>query len=317
MGIFLIFFLFGTWSLAFPLGKYSLLYSHPVFVTGVRMLVAGLILVGFLVYKKQFPRLSKRQFLSLAVLAFLSVYITNILEFWGLTHLSAAKTCFLYSLTPFLSALLSYIHFKEKMTPWKWVGMLVGMIGFIPPILEKTGSEGLFTTFYLFTLPELAVFGAVLCSTYGWILLRVLVKNDKISPPLANGVSMCLGGALALFTSFFTDPWTPIPVDPQGAVPFVGSLIAIIFISNIVCYNLYGYLLKKYTATFLSFFGLLSPFFASLHSWILLGERPSPTILFSSLIILFGLFLIHREEWRLGYISSNKQTKPALLEKNT
>jgi drug/metabolite transporter (DMT)-like permease len=309
MGIFLVFFLFSIWSVVFPLGKYALLYSSPIFITGARMTFAGILLLAYLYFRKKLPPLSGKQLFSLFLLALFSIYITNILEFWGLAHLSAAKTCFLYSLTPFVAALLSYIHFKEKMTPGKWIGMLIGSLGFIPVLLDKSGTESLFDTIFFFSLPELAVFGAVFFSTYGWILLRLVVKDNKISPPVANGISMFIGGALALFTSFFTDSWNPLPFDSSATFPLLGTLLVITLISNILCYNLYGYLLKKYTATFLSFFGLLSPLFASFHSWILIGEPPSLPILLSSPIVILGLFLIHREELRQGYISSNTLTK--------
>jgi drug/metabolite transporter (DMT)-like permease len=79
------------------------------------------------------------------------------------------------------------------------------------------------------------------------------------------------------------------------------------FISNIVCYNVYGYLLKKYTATFLSFVGLLSPFFASLSEWVFLKQTPSWGILSSSLIVVFGLWIVYKEELKQGYINTPKQ----------
>ena len=72
-------------------------------------------------------------------------------------------------------------------------------------------------------------------------------------------------------------------------------------ISNILCYNLYGYMLKKFTATFVSFMGLLSPIFASLNSWVLIGEPPSLTILISTGVVSLGLFIVYQAELKQGY----------------
>ena len=66
-------------------------------------------------------------------------------------------------------------------------------------------------------------------------------------------------------------------------------------------------MLKKYTATFLSFIGLLSPIFASLNSWIILGETPSWVILLSTTFVSLGLFIIYQAELKQGYIVKKEE----------
>ena len=91
------------------------------------------------------------------LITILSIYLTNILEFWGLQHLSAAKTCFIYSISPFFAAIFSYIHFGEKMNAQKSIGMFIGFLGFIPTILMQTENE----TFYLAGRPRAPSFSRV------------------------------------------------------------------------------------------------------------------------------------------------------------
>ena len=306
MGIMLVFLLFGMWSIAFPVGKYLLQYSPPIFLTGFRMTLAGVVLLLFLFLRKKIPKtISRRQIISLLALTFFSVYLTNILEFWSLSHLSATKTCFIYSLSPFITAILSYIHLKEKMTPMKCLGIFIGVLGFIPVIMFKTGTEGLLQAFCGFTWPEISMFGAAFFSVYGWVILRIIVKNENMSPFLANGVSMFLGGLLALGTSYFVDPWNPLPFTLSSFPTLFSNLLFLTFISNIICYNLYGFLLKRYTATLISIFGLLSPIFTSIHSFVILKEPFSPAIILSTFIVLFGLWIVYREEQKQGYIQSS------------
>ena len=303
MSLFLVIFMYGAWSSVFSLGKLALEKSPPIFFTGVRMVFGAAVLLGILLIKSRSAlKMGKEHFLPLAALSIFSIYLTNILEFWGLQHLTAAKTCFIYSLSPFLSALFSYLHFGERVTIKKLLGMLIGLCGFVPILFVKTGEESFFHAFSVFSWPELAIMGAALFSVYGWVLLRMLVKSHDLSPLHANGYSMLFGGVLALIHSGWVDSWSPLPIAKGDGTSFIQGVAAITLISNVLCYNLYGYLLKKYTATFLSFVGLLSPIFASLSSWILLGESPSWQILASTGVVSVGLFLVYQAELRQGYI---------------
>lgn len=319
MGIMLVILMYAVWSSTFSIAKIALQYSPPIFLTSFRMLLAGVILTGYLMIAKRSSfKLDRKQMVSIAFLGLFSIYLTNILEFWGLQYLSAAKTCFIYSLSPFFAALFSYLHFKEKMNFRKWIGLSVGFIGIIPVLLTQTGSEELLNAFSFLSWPTLAVIGATGCSIYGWILLRLIVK-DNISPITANGISMLFGGMLALVHSLWAEPWTPLPVPTVDFSYFFGWTLLIAFISNIICFNWYGYLLKRFTATLLSFVGLLSPIFASLHGWIFLNEQPSWVIFFSTGIVSLGLWIVYSAELKQGYIaklgsrqeSREKKEKPA------
>ncbi len=319
MNLFLVLFMYASWSSVFSLAKMALEYSPPLFLTAFRMLLAALILLGYLVIRKASFKFNLRQWTLLGLLSVFSIYLTNAFEFWGLQQLTAAKTCFIYSLSPFFAALFSYLHFGEKMNKRKWLGMCVGFLGFIPLLATQKGADELVTSVPFLSWPELAMVGASICTAYGWILLRLIVnpssssKQTPISPLMANGVSMFVGGILALAHSSIIDSWNPLPVAPLHFGAFLQGICFMTVISNILCYNLYGFLLKKFTATFLSFMGLLSPIFASINSWFFLGEQPSPVIFLSTAIVSLGLWMIYSAELRQGYMLGAKSKEEESL----
>ncbi len=307
MAFLFVFLTFFIWSTSFTLGKTALAASTPLFITGSRMFLAGLLILMFLAIAKRGDlRIRKHQIFPLILLSLTSVYLTNAFEFWGLQYLTAAKACFIYSLSPFLTALFSYFQFKEKMTAKKMLGLLVGFVGFFPVLLTQQGAEELLGGVSFLSWAEIALIAATVTSVYGWILLRKLGKEEGMSPLMANGSSMTLGGSFALIHSFIVDKWDPIPVTNTSG--FLVGVFLMILISNLVCYNLYGWLLKKFTATFLSFAGLMTPLFAAFFGWIILGETVSWTFFLSVGIISFGLWLVYAEELRLGYIVKKKST---------
>jgi drug/metabolite transporter (DMT)-like permease len=311
MPFFFVFFCFFIWSTSFTLGKKALECCPPIFLTGSRMFLGGLVILAFLaLFRKQDIQLKKHHLFPLILYAITAVYLTNIFEFWGLQYLTAAKACFIYSLSPFLSALFSYFQFREKITSKKFLGLVIGFIGFIPVMLKQSGAEQLLGGLSFLSWAEIALIGATVTSVYGWILLRKLGKEEGVSPLMANGTSMFIGGLFALVHSFFIDDWSPIPV--TNYFGFTQGVILMLLISNLICYNLYGWLLKRFTATFLSFAGLTTPLFAAFFGWFFLGEEVSWTFFLSVGIISLGLWLVYAEELRLGYIVRKK----ALTETN-
>ncbi len=135
---------FALWTVSFSLGKLGLESSSPVFLTACRMGLAGIILFSYVFLKRPWEiKLAKFSILPLIIFSLLSMYLTNICEFRGLQFVSPAKACFIYSLSPFFAIILSYIHFREKITWQKIVGLFIA-IGAILPILQNQDQSEFF-----------------------------------------------------------------------------------------------------------------------------------------------------------------------------
>lgn len=298
--MFLVILLYALFASVFTIAKTGLEYSQPFFLVGSRMFIAGLVMLiyQYLFNRKEFT-FNKAHFWRIFRLALFNIYLTNVFEFWGLKYLTSFKTCFIYSLSPFVAAILSYFMFSETMTPRKWLGLIIGFLGFLPILLYETSSEVKTGHFFFLSWAEIAVMLAAVCSVYGWILLKQLVKENGYSIFMANGISMTLGGIMALSHSFLVEHWDPIPV--TQTIPFLECALLLIIISNLICYNLYGYLLKRYSATFISFAGFTTPLFTALFGWLYLGEVVTWPFYVSAVIVFFGLFTFYQEELKGDY----------------
>jgi drug/metabolite transporter (DMT)-like permease len=297
--MFLVVLLYALFASVFTVSKQALIYAQPFFLVGIRMFFAGALMLIFqYCTKPQECIIKKGSLWRLVRLAIFNIYLTNVFEFWGLQYLTSFKTCFIYSLSPFVSAFLSYLIFSEVMTGKKWLGLLVGFSGFVPVLLNHTSKEDAAGQLWIFSWAELAVITAAICSVYGWILLRQLVRETGYSPFMANGLSMLMGGSIALIHSSFIEPWDPLPV--TQFLPFIECTLFLIIVSNCVCYNLYGFLLKRFSATFMAFAGLTTPLFSALFGWIFHSEVPTSSFYVSLMIVSSGLLLFYQEELRLA-----------------
>ena len=282
----------------FTISKWGLAYAEPFFFLIVRMILAGVLLWGYLLVRgtgvKDMIARSLQDWLLFAQIIFFHIYLTYIWDMYALQYLTSIESAFIYNLSPFVAAFFSYVWFREYMTRKKWFGLLLGMGAFVPELII-TGPGSLFIR----VVPRLLTLGAVISSSYGWVVFRALVKKGY-SPLFINGISMFCGGILALITSYTTETWIV-----TEWVPFIQATVLIVIAANIVFYNLYGYLLKYYTATFLSFAGFLCPFFAAFLGRIFLGETFSWHLALSFVVTCIGLFIFYHEELKQGYIKRN------------
>lgn len=309
--MFLVILLYALFASVFTIAKTGLEYTQPFFFVASRMIFAGVLMVAYQYwYKGERFILSKTACRRIFCLAFFNIYLTNACEFWGLQYLTSFKTCFIYSLSPFVSALFSYFLLSEKLNWRKWTGLLVGFAGFIPILMAQSSAEEQTGELFFFSWAELAVVCAAISSVYGWIVLKQLVNEEKYTPLMANGLSMLVGGGFALVHSLSVETWDPIPV--TSFVPYFECTLLLIIISNMICYNLYGHLLQRYTATFMSFAGFTTPLFTAFFGWIFLGEVVTMPFYVSFLIVFVGLLMYYQEE--LKQIYERRRTGAAISQ---
>ena len=294
----LVFVLYALFASVFTVSKEALQHASPCFLVGFRMTVAGVLLLLITRWKASASlTISPRAWKKIGLLALLNIYLTNVFEFWGLQYLTSFKACFIYSLSPFASALFSYLLLNERLTVKKWLGLLIGFAAFVPMLLSQTSFEEAAGQLGVFSFAELAVVGAALSSVFGWILLKQLVDGEKVPPMVANGYSMTIGGALALLHSLGSEAWQPVPV--TDIAPFLGCTLFLIIVSNFICYNLYGTLLKRFSATFLSLAGFSTPLFTALFGKIFHNEATTGAFWLSLAGVGLGLVVFYYDEIQL------------------
>ncbi|MFA5999020.1 MAG: DMT family transporter [Candidatus Babeliales bacterium] len=309
----LIFLLYALLALTFTIGKMLLFYVPPIFLIALRMCIAGVLLLGmnhFISGPAKIKKFSDRSIADRSIadrsiadlwifvlLSLIHVLIPYTTEFIALQSVAPSCAALMFNLSPFFSALFSYIYFDEKMTKKKWLGFAIGMGGIVF-FLEPAAFS--FTCWHINGTAYILLFIAVVSSALGWIYVRMLVKDKGYSPLFVNGCAMLLGGIQAIPVSLYFEGSVSLPWD--NLKPFLLLLAAIILLANVIFYNLYGYLLKHYSATLLSFIGFVTPVFAALFDWMLLGVGVSYGFFIAIAILGFGIYIFYQEELRQGYV---------------
>ncbi len=298
MTLLLLLFSYAFIAISFTLAKAVLAYSAPIFFVAFRMIIAGALLLAYCYWRNPHMLVvQKKDYSKFALIILMHIYFSYVFDLLALQYMSSFKGAFIYNLSPFITALFSYLYFSEHMTGKKWLGLFIGFIGFVPELIMQSPGESMASVSW----GDIMMVFSVIAAVIGWIVMRMLV-NVGYSPLSVNGIGMMGGGILALVTSGIFETWDPFPVSDWWA--FLKITGAVIITANLIYYNLYGYLLRIYTATFMSFAGFLCPLFAAVFGWYFLGEQVSATFFFSLFVVVLGLAIFYQEELKQGYIRS-------------
>lgn len=300
--MFLVLLMYALFASVFTIGKVGLDVSEPFFLTGVRMLLAGLAMLGWQVVANPSEcRAPFKVWPLLILVAIFNVFITNAFEFWGLQYMLSSKTCLIYSLSPFAAVFLSYLFLGETMSPLKWLGMLIGIAAFIPLFANPWMQTSDQAASSLEHWAELALTISAVTAVIGWIFVKKLTIGMHYSALMVNAISFILGSVCCFAVSAATETWAPFPVTDWNT--FWICIVYIALIHNIICYSIYAYSLNKFSVTFIAFAGLSNPLFTAIYGWYFLSEPLTAPFFIAIAGAAIGLGLFYREEKRTSLAS--------------
>ncbi|MBA3954000.1 DMT family transporter [Candidatus Dependentiae bacterium] len=316
--------LFGVFALlasAISTNKLILYILPPLFFVGIRMLLAGFILISYLIYSKQLVSRSvlKKHWFELCIATACTTYAPSLLKAYALQLLPSSKAAFFGTLDPFVTALYAYLLWREKLTIKKTIGMFFGFLGACVLLTSRTCVEEQLRALSFISYPELAALGAVVIGRYGWITVQRLLKNNIFSPVQINSITMVGSGVLSLLSSLCLEK-SPELFNPglyyskvcselslytffnkffylnNSQVFFFVALIAYtILVGNVISYTLYATVLKRYTATFIALTSFSVPLFVQLYGWLFLQEQLSLYFFVACLLTFIGLILFYQK----------------------
>jgi drug/metabolite transporter (DMT)-like permease len=211
--------------------------------------------------------------------------------FYGVKQgMPAGITALICSLQPVLVSVSSSYFFGEKLSPRKWAGLSLGLVGLILVIAPKLAetSAG--------SLPRdgvIAVFIALLGGTVGTILQKKYGSGIEVLSGTAwqYAATFLLMLSLAfLFESGQSVEWNP---------SFVASLLWLIFALSIGAILILYYLLARSSAAAVSSLYYLVPAVTAVEAYFLFGETISPITAIGSLITIIGVALVLRESKKI------------------
>lgn len=267
-------FLMGS---SFAVGKIGLSYSSPLLLAGLRFTLAGFIMaVSVIVLKRPHP-VTKGNWIKMLIIGTFQTAGVMGCIFLSLRTITASESSILTFTNPLLVVVFGTLFLKTRYKFYQWVGVLLGLVG----VSIAVGAQ--------IELKIGVLFGIL--SAVFWAISTLLVKKwgALFNTWVLSAYQMLFGGLLLLLGSFILEKQVFIL---NGNSLFI--LLWLSFMSSIVQFAVWYYLLQKGDPGKTSAYLFLAPFFGVLSGWLLLGETLYPSIIVGGLFIIIGIYLVNR-----------------------
>ncbi len=290
------FFLWGTAMVAM---KGVLPDTTPLFVGGIRLVPAGMLVLLFSAMRGRPQPTSLKAWLWIAGFALVDATLFQGFLAEGLNRTGAGLGSVIIDSQPLAVALMSSWLFGETIGLWGGLGLALGILGISLIGLPDEWFFSLWETQTLsiewswqnlFNSGEWLMLLASLSMAVGTILIRFVSRHAD--PVVATGWHMILGGLplFGLSSVWESQQWQAITING-----WLNLAYATIF-GSAIAYGIFFFLASKGNLTSLSSLTFLTPVFALTFGNLLLGEQLSNLQWIGVCLTLTSIYLINQRE---------------------
>ncbi|CAI8906906.1 EamA family transporter [Brevibacillus sp. IT-7CA2] len=291
----LLIFCVTAWGSNFVFGKMLVAEFSPLFLSAMRLLFIVLFLLIWSRGRLKMPKLSRTDWILLAVLGVVGVFINQWSFYKGLVTADPTTSALILALTPITTALLAALFLKESLTGRMAIGSVIGTSGVL--FVIYTGAELHFDVGILWIVLTMLTFATSI------ILVRLL--GHRLPPLVTTLVSNLIGFGSML-------PFVLISI-PTATVSTSLSSWLLLFVTAVVMHGIVSLIwncqLQKVGAAKAAMFANLEPFIAMLFGLLLLAKPVTAVQFFGAILIIAGVTLTTtskepREKKNLSSLSS-------------
>jgi drug/metabolite transporter (DMT)-like permease len=187
------------WGGTFVAGRVLAREVGPFSAAFLRFVVASALLYGFVLQSHgKLPPLKRNQILPAVLLGFTGIFSYNYCFFSGLQTVTASRASLIIATNPVVIALFAAVLFREKLTLYKLLGIVLSVSGAFTvishghPLQVVHGGVG---------RGEWYIFGCV-CSWVAYSLIGKVAMRE-LSPLVTVTYACALGAAFLSFPAFY------------------------------------------------------------------------------------------------------------------
>ena len=286
------------WGGTFVAARFAMGEAPPFFAASCRFIIASLVLVPLAAWQsrshgRNFPVPDNaRQLAGLFSLGLTGVFLYNAVFFTGLRLTSASNGALIVAINPLLTAVLSALWLRERVSPGQAAGLLLSLVGVAAVIAH--GSLAAVTSLS-FNRGDLIMLGAPLC----WALYSILGKKVLAwFTPLAATAYAALFGALLLVPAAVLEH--AAAGGPWHGFSWLGwlAILQLALLGTVVGFVWWYQGVQQIGTARAAAFVNLVPLFGAVLAAILLGERLVAAQIWGGSLVIVGVYWGSRQPIR-------------------
>ena len=242
-------------------------------------------LVSFLIPKETIER---KDFLRIAFTALFGMCINMLMFFKGLQLSTPINSGVIVTLTPIIILILSAFFLKEKLTQFKFLGIVLGFIGALLLILYGSSNK-------VINAPDISLGNTMLlinAVSFGAYLVMVKPLTKKYSTVTLMKWMFLLGVIYTFpftITEFIEVSWKTLPFEAIWRIGFV--VVGTTFLTYM--FNVYA--LKTLPATTIGAFTYLQPIITIVYAVITGNDILDGVKILACLLVFLGVYLVSKK----------------------
>lgn len=270
------------WGSTYLAIRIGVQYMAPTILAGFRFLIAGSIMLGYAYFKKEKYFETKEDLKNSIIVGLLLLVGGNGLVVWAEQFVHSGIASVIVAAVPlFMAILATTLPSTESVTKKGWFGLILGFSGVVFLMSSSITS---------FDFHEMKGFLGLLAAAIFWSLGSIYSKNNKIkSSTIYNiGMQMFASGIMFIILSAINGELFKIVLSPQG----IGSVLYLVIFGSLIGYSSYIYILDAWPVEKAGTYAYVNPVVAIFLGWLILSEPINLKILFSSAVILLGVYIV-------------------------
>jgi drug/metabolite transporter (DMT)-like permease len=277
-------FVYIVWGSTFVAIRYSVRVVDPALLSGLRFMIASLLLMASIGLRGGSLRLSKREFWKVAPLGFVMFTVNTILVNYSSRVVPAGVTALILATTPLMIAVFDAILPNGRgLTALGWAGIVTGFIGLSVLINGTILGKPL-------TGATFEASGALLIAAAAWAIGSVAAHRMTFTAPplLLSAWQMLVGGSISLLIAAsiggsHLPNWT--------ARVWLAVLYLAIF-GSLMSYTSYLFLLRNVRLSAVSTYAYINPVVAVVLGALLLNESLSPMQVAGMILVVASVAVV-------------------------
>jgi len=273
-------FFWGTTFLAIRIGVESI---PPLMVTGLRNLIAGSIILVYLIWSKNFEKVSWPRLRRNLIIAFMMIILANGLTTYAEQYISSGLASLISTLSPLSVLLLNLALGNERFSLKIVSGIALGICGMY--LIYQNNLSDLFNPEYRTGI------AAILFAVCMWSVGTIYTKyssNYAGNIMMNLCIQMLFAGVFLLLAQLLIQP--DMHIDSWSS----RSVFAVIYLAifgSVVGYVSYSYALSKLPSTRVSIITYINVVVALSLGCLILNEKITLNIMFSAVLIIGGVIV--------------------------